>query len=144
MILVFNYNDVIMTAMASQITSLTIVYSIVYSRHRSKKTSKLRVTGLCKGNSPVTRKMFPFHDVIMQCHNTRRIGTRCKARGKKAFRLKPLAPERDRRFALCVIFSYKECHIYWRSYIRKNLYIWNLLKQLMQSYCLLSRFIHEN
>ena len=44
-------------------------------RHRSKKTSKLRVTGLCEGNSPmtgefphkgpVTRKMFPFDDVIM-------------------------------------------------------------------------------
>ena len=43
--------------------------------HRSKKTSKLRVTGLCAGNSPgpvnsphkwpVTRKMFPFDDVIM-------------------------------------------------------------------------------
>ena len=42
-------------------------------RHSSKKTSKLRVTGLCEGNSPVnsphkgpvTRKMFPFDDVIM-------------------------------------------------------------------------------
>ena len=44
-------------------------------RHKSKKTSKLRVTGLCVGNSPgpvnsphkgpVTRKMFPFDDVIM-------------------------------------------------------------------------------
>ena len=44
-------------------------------RHRSKKTPKLRVTGLCVGNSPgpvnsphkgpVTRKMFPFDDVIM-------------------------------------------------------------------------------
>ena len=41
----------------------------------SKKTSKLHVTGLCVGNSPgpvnsphkgpVTRKMFPFDDVIM-------------------------------------------------------------------------------
>ena len=37
-----------------QITSLTIVYLTVYSRRRSKKTSKLRVTGLCDGNSPVT------------------------------------------------------------------------------------------
>ena len=46
-------------------------------RRRSKKTSKLRVTGLCEGNStgpansphkgPVTRKMFPFDDVIMGC-----------------------------------------------------------------------------
>ena len=44
-------------------------------RRRSMKTSKLRVTGLCVGNSPgpvnsphkwpVTRKMFPFDDVIM-------------------------------------------------------------------------------
>ena len=44
-------------------------------RRRSKKTSKLRVTGLCVGNSPgpvnsphrgpVTRKMFPFDDVII-------------------------------------------------------------------------------
>ena len=40
---------------------------------RSKKTWKLRVTGLCVGNSPVTsphkrpvkRKMFPLDDVIM-------------------------------------------------------------------------------
>ena len=44
-------------------------------RRRSKKTSKIRVTGLCAGTSPgpvnspqkesVTRKMFPFDDVIM-------------------------------------------------------------------------------
>ena len=74
-----HYNDVIMSAMASQITSLTIVYSTVYSRRRSKKTSKLRVTGPCGGNSPVTggfphkgpitRKMFPFDDVIMGVAN---------------------------------------------------------------------------
>ena len=46
-------------------------------RRRSTKTSKLRVTGLCAGNSPetgafpthiwpVTRKMIPFDDVIMR------------------------------------------------------------------------------
>ena len=44
-------------------------------RRRSKKTIELRVTGLCEGNSPgpvnsphkwpVTRKMFPFDDVII-------------------------------------------------------------------------------
>ena len=64
-----------MTTMASQITSLTVVYTTVYSDADKKKTSKLRVTGLCAGNSPgpvnsphkgpVTRKMFPFDDVIM-------------------------------------------------------------------------------
>ena len=46
-------------------------------RRRSKKTSKLRVTGLCVGNSPgpvysphkgpFTPKIFPFDDVIMPC-----------------------------------------------------------------------------
>ena len=43
-----------MGAIASQITSLTIVYSTVYPRRKSKKTSKLRVTDLCAGNSPGT------------------------------------------------------------------------------------------
>ena len=50
----WHYNVVIMGSMASQVTSLTIVYSTVYSRCSSKKASKLRVTGLCAGNSPVT------------------------------------------------------------------------------------------
>ena len=42
-----------MVAMASQITSLTIVYFNRLFRRRSTKTSKLRVTGHCAGNSPV-------------------------------------------------------------------------------------------
>ena len=46
-----HHNDVIMGAMASQITSLTIVYSTVYSDSDKKKTSKLLVTGLSAGNS---------------------------------------------------------------------------------------------
>ena len=73
-----HYNDVIMGEIASQITSLTIVFSTVYSDADKKNPSQLRVTGLCAGNSPgpvnsphkwpVTRKMFPFSDVIMLCH----------------------------------------------------------------------------
>ena len=53
-VLYIHYSDVILTPIASQITNLTIVYSAVYLRRRSKKTSTLRVTGLCVGNSPVT------------------------------------------------------------------------------------------
>ena len=49
-----HYNDVIMSAMAFQITSLTLVYSTVFFRRRSKKTSELRVAGLYAVNSPVT------------------------------------------------------------------------------------------
>ena len=48
-----HYNDVIMGAIASQITSLTIVLNRLFWR-RSKKTTRIRVTGLCAGNSPVT------------------------------------------------------------------------------------------
>ena len=69
-----HYNDVIMSAMASQITSLTIVYSTVYSWHRSNEAPKLRVTYLCEGNSPVigefphkgpaSQRMLPFDDGI--------------------------------------------------------------------------------
>ena len=44
-------------------------------RHRSKKTSKLRVTGLCAGNSPVTGKLFPIDDVILKC------GSRTRPKG---------------------------------------------------------------
>ena len=74
-ICITHYNDVIMDAMASQITSLIIVYSIVYSgtdkRKHQSSTSLAFVRGIHRWpvNSPhkrpVTRKMFPFDDVIM-------------------------------------------------------------------------------
>ena len=64
-----------MGTMASQITSLTIVYSTVYSgadqRKHQSSASLAFVRGIHRGpvNSPpkwpVTRKMFPFDDVIM-------------------------------------------------------------------------------
>ena len=70
-----HYNDVIMGAMASQITSLTIVYSSVYSgsdqRKHQSSTSQAFVRGIHQWpvnsphKGPVTRKMFPFDDVIM-------------------------------------------------------------------------------
>ena len=48
-------------------------------RRRSKKTSKLRITGLCEGNSPVTGE-FPLQRVsyvenvsTWQCHNLTRV-----------------------------------------------------------------------
>ena len=68
-------NDVIMTTMASQITSVTIVYLTVYlgadqRKHKSSASlafvlgiHRLPVNSPHKG--PVTRKMFPFDDVIM-------------------------------------------------------------------------------
>ena len=70
-----HYNDVIMGAMASKITSLTIVYPTALSdadqrKHQSSATLAF-VWGIHRWpvNSPhkwpVTRKMFPFDDFIM-------------------------------------------------------------------------------
>ena len=47
-----HYNDVLMSAMASQIISLTSVYSTVYSGADQRKHHALR-HWLCTGNSPV-------------------------------------------------------------------------------------------
>ena len=72
---ILHYNDVINSAMASQITSLTIIYSNVYSgtaqRNHQISASLAFVWGIHRWlvNSPhkrpITRKMFQFDDVIM-------------------------------------------------------------------------------
>ena len=75
-----HYGDAIMGTIASQITSLTIVYSTVYSdvdqRKHQSSVSLAFVRGIHRWpvNSPykwpVTRKIFPFDDVIMINLNT--------------------------------------------------------------------------
>ena len=71
----YHYSDVIMGAMASQIASLTIVFSTVYSGAHQRKHQSSVSLAFARGihrrsvNSPhkwpVTGKMFPFDDVIM-------------------------------------------------------------------------------
>ena len=70
-----HYSDVIMGAMASGITSLTIVYSNVYSGADQRKHQSFASLAFVRWihrwsvNSPhkwpVTREIFPFDDVIM-------------------------------------------------------------------------------
>ena len=70
-----HYDDVRMDAIASQITSLTIVYSTVYSDADQSKHQSSASLAFVRGihrwpvnsphKGPVTRKMFPFDDVIM-------------------------------------------------------------------------------
>ena len=43
-----------MSMIASQITGISIVYSTICSGADQRKKSKLRITGICGGNSPVT------------------------------------------------------------------------------------------
>ena len=74
-VVVVHYNDVIMGMIASQITSLTIVYSTVYSdayqRKHQSSASLAFVWGIHRRpvnyphKWPVTRKMLPLDDVIM-------------------------------------------------------------------------------
>ena len=74
-VLVNHYDDVIMSEIASQITSLTIVYSTVHlgadqSKHQSSASLAFvweihRWPVNFPHKWPVTRKIFPFDDVIM-------------------------------------------------------------------------------
>ena len=71
-----HYNDIIMGAMAPQITRLTIVYPTVYSGANQRKRQSFASLAFVLGihqwrvNSPhkwpVTRQMYPFNDVIME------------------------------------------------------------------------------
>ena len=68
-----HYTDVIMSAMASQTTSLTIVYSTVYSgadqREHQSSSSLAFVREIPVNfpqNRPATQEMFTFDDVIMR------------------------------------------------------------------------------
>ena len=83
-----HYGDVIMGAIASQITSFTIVYSTVYSdtdqRKHQSSASLAFVRGIHRSpvNSPrkwpFTPKMFPFDDVIMRGSFARKYTTVCR------------------------------------------------------------------
>ena len=76
-----HYSDVIMGMMASQITSLTIVYTTVYSGADQRKHQSTASLAFVRGihlwpvNSPhkwsVTWNMFPFDDVIISASNGR-------------------------------------------------------------------------
>ena len=102
-----HYIDVIMSAMTSQITGVSIVYSTVWSgvdqRKHQSSTSLAFVMGIHQwpGNSPhqapVTRKMIPFDDVII-----------CETRGTYIFKM-PRQVKLLARYINFVIFSTKFC-----------------------------------
>ena len=74
--IISHYSDVIMDTMASQITSLTIVYSTVYSSTDQRKHQSYASLAFVRGmhrwpvnslhKGPVTRKMLPFDDAIIR------------------------------------------------------------------------------
>ena len=79
---VAHYSNVIMGTMASQITSLTNVYSVVSSGADQRKHQSPASLAFVRGNhrspvnfphkGPVTQKLFPFDDVIMRSYIRRK------------------------------------------------------------------------
>ena len=73
---IFHYSDVIINAIAPQLTGVSMVYSIVCSGADQRKYQSSASLTFVRGihrwpvNSPhkwpVTRKMFPFYDVILR------------------------------------------------------------------------------
>ena len=111
----FHHSEVIMGAMASQITSLTIVYSNVYSgaeqRKHQSSVSLAFMLGIRRWpvNSPhiwsLTRKMFPFDDVIMCSEHNAVLGS----------------------------FSYPARHCYWRGVEQVCKWISNLIPHIIMN-----------
>ena len=124
-----------MGSMASQITTLTTVYSTVYSgadqRKHQSSASLAFVRGIHRGpvNSPhkwpVTRKIFPFDDVIMTRYwnglspdKFRMVN--CLSSGKLKFQQPMLFPSRVntsqiRHVFVCFLEQLKKLRIAWRN-----------------------------
>ena len=105
-----HYSDVTMGVIASLVTSLTIVYSTVYSgadqRKHQSSASLAFVRGIHRWAEnyphewPVTRNLFPFDDVIKNTfHNSRAMERPLWVNGLKSFSILPSA------------LSSKPCHI---------------------------------
>ena len=119
-----------MGAIASQITSLTIVYSTLYAdadqRKHQSSASLAFVRGIHRGsvNSPykwpVTRKMFPFDEVIMnskECQNKHETHLTC---------------------TICVLLMvfFFLCHVFATSlFSRGNWYLCEYIWTMCTKYC---------
>ena len=130
-----HYNDVIMGAIASQITRLTIFLLNRLFRRRSKKTSKLRVTGLCAGNSTVTGE-FPAQmasnaenvSIWWRHHGVQSMGTAVKIACKLQSYFQHI-----NQFTGCIpyiyIYSYICIYIYTYTYHKFIKQTWGILQQ---------------
>ena len=113
-----HHDDVIMIAMASQITSLTIVYSTLYLGTDERKHQSSASLAFVKGihrwpvNSPherpVARKMFPFDDVIMHRSSidSRYLGATVVQRPIQCITNKSF-----QHYLLCFYYGYIQNHI---------------------------------
>ena len=112
-----HYSDVIMGTVASQVTILTIVYSTIY---RSKKTSKLRVTGLCAGNSPGTAFTLQIESLHMAFKSDNIV---CKPLGKSKL---PLSNRWCQTLRACKHLLFHSCVIESRSPLWRSWKMWHV------------------
>ena len=133
--MILHYNDVIMSAMASQITSLMIVYSTVYSGRSNKYQSSASlafVEGIhwWQVNSPqkgwVTRKMLPFDDVIMDSAHSRKI-TMTKLRSDCTHERHPIPCTYGQAMG-CLSFYEVISEEKWPGYIRDDVINGNIFR----------------
>ena len=128
-ILITHYSDVTMGAIASQITSLTTVYSTVYSeqvKEIHQSSASLAFVWGIQREPANSRKMFPFDDVIMG----HKAG--CKADwGIETRRPKMWMPLMLSLTALHAIYIWGNT-----TSILKNIYIYHLISEYCKNYFL--------
>ena len=145
-----------MGAIGSQITSLTIVFSTVYSgadqRRHDSSASLAFLRGIHRGpvnfphKWPVTRKMFPLDDVIMTFqHDGRSLGSRF---GIKYWIATFIWFTSTTKFRVSLYeiyhnllyqarFLYTKCHIYsslWQVQLKQQ-FCWYIQKFVMEIRC---------
>ena len=114
-----HYNNVIMSAMASQITSFTTVYSTVYlgtdQRKHQSSASLAFVWGIHRWpvnsphKGPVTRKMFPSDDVMMKTfHHMHEVQALCGGFQPRLVSLK-WRPQRLTKESVVIFTSMRGC-----------------------------------
>ena len=133
-----HYNDVIMSSMASQITSLAIVYSVVNSDANQRKHQSSASLAFVRGihrwpmNSPhkwpVTRKMFPFDDVIMR--NVKVVRSDHGATSTDEILLQDFLRFRVYGLGICKLYSiYMNLNVYMFFSPLHNIYVFILVSE---------------
>ena len=139
------YNDVIMGAMAPQINSLIVVYSNVYSGADQRKHQSFASLAFVRGihrwpvnspqKGPVTRKMFPFDDVIMDVEVLVVLGGPCDIRYPSESREMSFV---DNTNSIQLIWNFAQNTIILQNFLSERLhqstsvcklgYIWDIYK----------------
>ena len=124
-VLKHHYNDVIMGVMASQITSLTIVYSIVYSGSDQRKHQSSASLAFVRENSPVTGQ-FP----AQRASNVENVSIWWRHH----VHVSSLIIFKGRRTHFCHAWCFMWLYIYIKIYVQENRFTVTLQYWVTQDY----------